>query len=163
VTHTSNDADRQAVRRRPAYTLFELVVVVTIIGALAAIAVAPFARSMTIRQADAAANRVAADLLLARQHAIRTSATQTVAFVLPDRYTLSGLTSMDRTGALYEVNLAAEPYATRITAADFDGDLNAVFDGFGVPVDAGYVTVQAGSQQRTIALDAAGKIVITEP
>lgn len=158
----SNTASDRRRALANGYTLFELIVVVTIIAAIAAIAIAPFARSLTIQRVDAAARRVAADLELAREQARRASADQSVTFTLPDVYTLSGMGSMERSADAYQVNVGAEPYVVAITWAKFGGDGTVVFDGYGVPDSAGHVVVQSGSQTRTITLDAEGRSSIAD-
>lgn len=115
---------------------------------------------MTIRQADAAARRVAADLALARAHAMRTSAPQTVAFSLPSNYSVSAVADLERSTDAYVVDLSVEPYAAAILGADFNGATDAVFNGYGVPDHAGYVVVKSGSQLRKVTLDADGRATV---
>jgi hypothetical protein len=81
---------------------------------------------------------------------------------MPSLYTLSGMDSMERSGAAYEVNVGAEPYVVQITWVGFGGDATVVFNGYGVPDSDGHVVVESGSQARTISLNAEGRTSITD-
>jgi len=88
-------------RIRPrAFSLIEVVLVLSLLAVVAAIAIPRYAASLSHYRLDAAARRVAADLALARQRAKTTGTSQPVAFaVAANSYSLPGVTPLDtRTG-----------------------------------------------------------------
>ena len=59
----------------------------------------------------------------------------------------------DRPGRDYEVPLSEEPYKAGIASADFGGDLEIVFNGWGSPDSGGSVVIQVGNYMRTIIVE----------
>lgn len=116
-----------------------------IMGILAAIAMPRYGNSISLHRVTSAAGRVVADIDGARRQARIVSASQTVAFEAEsDSYSCSsGI-----------VQLSQEPYRTDIVSVDFDGAIEIVFDGFGVPDRGGFVVLQVGTFQKTISVDA---------
>jgi len=51
------------------------------------------------------------------------------------------------------VVLSAEPYQVDLVSASFNGSSEIAFNGWGLPVNGGTVTLSAGSQQRTITVN----------
>src|SRR5438034_11623152 len=100
-------------RRRGAFSLIELVLVIVIATILAAVAMPRYASALTHWRVDAAAHRVAADLALARNVARTASSTQIISFSTTS-YQLVGYASIDGPASSYTVNLAAEPYGASI-------------------------------------------------
>ncbi|MHC4400342.1 MAG: GspH/FimT family pseudopilin [Planctomycetota bacterium] len=154
--------------RKPAgFTYIELVMVVLIIGILAAATVPSYHRSLSYHRVESAARRVQADLELARKRAMTSSTRQMVAFaVASDRYVLSGVDDLNHAAGAYEVRLSEPPYAVSLTAAEFAGagDTDVEFNGFGVPDSGGTITMQSGTQHRSVVLDAeTGKTSIQTP
>lgn len=147
-----------------AFSLAEMLTVVVIIGVMAAVAAPRIGFAMEDHRASVAAVRIAAALDLARNQARNTSASQTVQFsVTDDKYTLTGMADMDHPAATQTVNLADPPYEIIVTAADFGGDADIVFDGYGVPDSGGSVTIQSGSSVRVISVNAdSGRVTISE-
>ncbi len=145
----------------PAFSLIELIVVVVVTAILAAIAVPRFGNSMAIHRVDTAAQRIAADLTLAQRRARMTSASQRVVFKpADDTYELIGVNHMDHVDQAYVVSLAAAPYRVEIVSADFGGDSEVNFDGYGAPDSGGTVIIRVGDFLRQIDLDAdTGKAV----
>lgn len=137
-------------------TLAELVIVLLILAILAAAAAPRFIGSLHRYRAEAAAARVAHDLRFARRQATAQSASQTVQFNSPaaHQYELVNLDDPHRPGQPYVVNLASEPYLAVIVSADFGGDATIVFNGYGRPDSIGTVTVQSGTVQRIVTVDA---------
>ena len=141
---------------RTGFSLAELVVVVVIIGIVSAIAAPRYANALAHHRVDAAAKRIVADLSLAQRQAKISSTSQTVEFetgVGQSAYWLLGMPHLDRSGEEYAVLLSQEPYQATIVSADFGGDKEIVFDGFGVPDSGGLVIVQVGKYQKKIAVD----------
>lgn len=150
-------AARGLIMRRTArtFSLIELIFVLAIIGILTALAVPRFGSSIAFQRADMAADRIVADLSLARERAVTTSSSLTVQFKPgSNAYALQGMQHLDRSGDAYDVDLSAEPYEATLVSADFGGDTEVVFDGYGVPDSGGTVIIQVGGETRTITLDA---------
>ncbi len=149
-------ARRKARPCARAFTLLELVLVLSIVGVLSAIAVPRFQRSIVKARADAAANRIAGDLRLARARAMQKSTTQSVVFTRAagnDGYGLPGVADLTNPSAVYRVSLSGEPYLATLVSVTAGGDQTLIFDGFGVPDSAAKIVVQAGEFQRAITVD----------
>lgn len=138
------------------FTLVELVIVIMIIGIMAAVAIPKVARALSYYRVDSAAKRIKADLSFARKHAMSTSSRQTVSFsVVSDRYSLDGMSDLDHASQIYEVDLSRSPYTVVIASAEFANaaDADVQFNGYGVPDSGGTIVVQSGGYQRMIVLD----------
>jgi len=140
---------------RSGFSLIELLVVIAVIAIWAGIAIPRVANSLSYHRAEAAARRIVRDLELARRQARISSAALSVTFdPSSDSYELAGLQDMDHADEPYEVFLAQGPYRATIVSADFDGDEEIVFDGYGVPDSSGSVVIDVGGYQKTVTLDA---------
>ncbi len=125
-----------------------------IVGILLAVGVTAFSGSTVNCQTEAAADRVASDLSLARQHAITTGASQSVQFTPgTGGYALPGMEDPDRPSSTYGVDLSGPPYRVAIQSADFDGDAEIVFDAYGKPDSGGTLVIGAGERQITLSVD----------
>jgi prepilin-type N-terminal cleavage/methylation domain-containing protein len=134
-----------------AFNLLELVLVMGIIGVMAAIAAPRFANATTAYRADAAAKRVAADLALAQSNARITGSNQAVVFdTAANQVQLTGYADPDRPSLTYTIRLGDGPYQATLVSADFAGGNTLTFTAFGVPLAGGSVVVQVGSTQRTV-------------
>ncbi len=151
-------------RSARAFTLIELVLVVCIVGILASVAIPRMANTLARQRAVAAANRIVSDLRLAQAQARLTSAAKTVQFnVGTSSYRLVGVASPDRKSETYTVYLSREPYEVTLGSANFGGDANLVFDGYGTPDSGGSVVVQGGGHTMTISVDPdSGKATVTD-
>jgi prepilin-type N-terminal cleavage/methylation domain-containing protein len=149
--------------RRRGFSLLELVTVVSIIGILGAIIAPRYADALTNYRVDAAARRVVADLEYMRDRAKSTSTSRSFTVdVGLEQYTLVGESGLDG-AATYEVDLAAEPYKSRIVSADLGGDDTLTFNGFGLPDADGAIIVRAGDRTLAINIDlATGNITVEE-
>jgi type IV fimbrial biogenesis protein FimT len=142
--------------KRRGFSLLELTVVVLIMGILAAVATPGWVWLLSKYRADAAAQRIVADLARTQSWAYSTSATRTMVFdVAQSSYQISGLNSLDRVSATYTVDLTAEPYRSTLVSANFGGAAQISYSGYGRPVSGGgTIVVACGGEQRTITVDA---------
>ena len=144
---------RTGRRPRRAFTLFELLIVVSLMTIIAAMAVPRYASSVGRYRADAAARRIAADLGLARAKARANSSPRSVTFnAAAGTYTISGVRHLDRSTEPYTVNLTDAPYYVLLAFADFGGLPQAQFDMYGVSLWDGTVMVKSGDYERTVKL-----------
>jgi prepilin-type N-terminal cleavage/methylation domain-containing protein len=160
-THITIEA--RARRRTPGFSLIELVLVMTIIAVLSAIAVPRYADALARYRADAAANKIVADLGYARKLARSTSTSVSVR-INPnmDQLRLIDIPDPDFPGRLHTTTeLWNRPYHAKVTSSNFGGDLKIIFDGYGVPDSGGTAVLTVGSETRTIVLDPdTGKAVV---
>ena len=133
--------------------MFELIIAMSLMAIVAAVAMPRYASSVGRYRADAAARRVAADLTLAQAKAKASSAGQSVTFnAAAGTYTVTGVRNLDHPGSVYTVDLAGDPYRVTIGYADFGGAPQAQFNMFGTPQWGGTVVVRAGDHSRTVRL-----------
>jgi prepilin-type N-terminal cleavage/methylation domain-containing protein len=150
---------RTSLNDRPVcggFSLIELVMVVAIVAILAAMAVPRFANSLAHRRVEAAARRIVADLALAQRRAVAASASQKVSFdVVANGYLLDGVQHLDHPDAKYFVALSDDPYGATLVKVDLGAtdSEEIVFDGYGVPDSGGTIVVEAGGNQKTVAVD----------
>ena len=147
---------------RRAVTIVELVIVVMILGILAAVATPTFYESLLYHRVESAARRVKADLELARSTARLKSTTQTLTFT-GHRYTLgASVTGFDDPTNQYIVNLGEPPYEIKTVTVNFDGAQSVAFDGHGIPSAGGDVTLTCDGHRAKISLNAAtGEVTIS--
>jgi len=146
--------------KKRAVTLFELTVVVIIIGALSAVTVPVFSGSIVRRRIEGAARRVAADLTLARKRAMQTDSTQTVIFdKARNYYYIQNMPNPLKPTGAHVCKLQDEPYGVRIAFAEFvsatddPGDAQVVFDIYGQPDSGGWVVLESGDYRWWVSLD----------
>lgn len=147
---------RAAQSPQSGFTLVELVMVLAVVAVVAAMAAPRWARSMARWQVDAAARRLAADLLWAQSRARVTSSHQTVNINLTaGQYQLAGVPDPDHPANIYTVNLGQAPYRCSIvSAAPVDANGNVTFDGYGTPSAGGAIVMQCGDFQRSVQVSA---------
>lgn len=137
------------------FTFIDLVVSTMVMGILAATALPRFSEVLQRQRATAAAQRICADLRFARNSAIASSATKQINFtVAQSRYTLVGVTSLDRPGTDYAVELSGGTFHSTLVSASLGGDASLRFDLHGQPDSGGTIVVQAGGIQKTITVNA---------
>jgi type II secretion system protein H len=147
--------------RRRAFTIFELVVVLMIMGIFTAVTAPTFFDSMLFHRVESAARRVKADLELARTEARLTSATRSITFS-NSTYTISNTKSLDRPSSLYYVDLTQQPYWLDSATANFSNVATVSFDGYGTPSSGGTVVLKAKSHTCTVSVDStSGNVTIT--
>ncbi len=136
------------------FSLLELLLVLGIMVTFAGMAIPRYSDAVFRHQADLAARRVATDLRQAQSYAKTTSAACTVSFsVNSEQYQLLNVPSLDGGPGGYTVNLSIDPYNAKLTSADFDGAIQVVFNGWGMPDSGGTVVIGLGSEQRTVTVD----------
>jgi len=145
---------KKAGKHGRGFTIVEAVLVMTIIGIMASIALPRYAGFVAREQVQAAARRVVTDLALAQRQARTSSASRSVVFdVAAGTYTLTGISDPDRRSSTYRVSLGDEPYRARIVSAAFGADATIIFDGFGTPDSNGSVVIAVGKYRETVAVD----------
>jgi type II secretory pathway pseudopilin PulG len=132
-----------------------LVLVLVIMGIVAAIAAPRYAAAVARYRADLAARRIATDLSSAQASAKSTSKSQSVVFnQAAGTYQMSGVKELDSSATAYLINLAADPYLVTIGTVNFGGSAQVTFDAFGLPSSAGSITVQGGGITKSVVVDA---------
>ncbi|HMO24637.1 MAG TPA: prepilin-type N-terminal cleavage/methylation domain-containing protein [Tepidisphaeraceae bacterium] len=139
--------NRASVHPR-AFSLLEVVTVVTVLGIVAAIAVPLFAKTTARQRVSLAAARVAADLKYASTLARETSIARTV--------TISGrvLTITPMTPGFPATRLDDWPFTLEQAVADFAGATEVTFDSWGMPQKSGNIVLGLGAYQRTVTVNA---------
>lgn len=151
----SRDQANTAGGNQRAFSLLEIVLVLAVFVVLAAIAAPRYGRAAARYRADAAARRIVSDMALTRKSARSAGARRALSFsVESDEYSVAGMADLRDSSADYRVDLKARPYEARILSADFGGDAELVFDGYGAPDSGGRVRVQVGEAVRTVLFDA---------
>lgn len=141
-------------RHSHGFSMVELVLVLSIIGVMAAIALPRYSRSLTRYRVELAAHRIINDLDYARSHARQTSQSVRVRFKdFQDRVQIAALPGL-KPNTTYESLLSEDPYRVAINLPNFGGDGDVIFDGYGKPDTGGTVVVQAGALSMTVTLDA---------
>jgi prepilin-type N-terminal cleavage/methylation domain-containing protein len=158
-------AEHRGTAARRGLTAIELLIVVTIIGILAAAAVPTFFDSLAFHRVESAARRVKTDLEYLRQTARLTSRTQAMTFtgLVYTADAGSDVRDFDRPGEQYSVDLAAAPYEIDRASVNLEGDGSTIsFDGYGVPQNAGTIVLEVGNYQCTVTIgDVDGEASIT--
>jgi prepilin-type N-terminal cleavage/methylation domain-containing protein len=144
------------------FTVIELVIVMLVMGIMAAVAMPAFMDSLLFHRVESAARRLKADLELARHNARLSSTAQSITFT-GSTYSLSGgVKDLDNPTADYAVDLAAAPYELDDVAANFNGDQTISFNGYGLPSSWGSIFLTNKRHQCIVQLDATtGAVTIT--
>src|SRR5262245_19009303 len=158
------------------FTLMELVVVLCIMGVVAAIAASRYGAAIARQRVDGTANRIASDIRYARALARMTSSSVSIVFdPNHDRYAIPGAPDPITNGpAPYSVDLSLAPYRANlvgaaggspggaIPAVGATGSMTAFsFDGYGEPTSVGWLLVNSGPWWRMVSVDAAGRASVT--
>lgn len=147
---TSTHADRQG------FNLFELVMVLAIMGIVAAIAAPRFGQASARYRIDVSARRICKDLALASRAARNAGASRTLQFdESGNGYTISSIAGLQKHSDTYRVDLSLEPYRSRADSIDFGGGRKIIFNGYGQADSGGTVVLKAGDITRTITFDQA--------
>jgi len=134
--------------------MLELVIVMSLVGILAAIAIPRYASTTARFKAGGAATRIAADMRMAQRRARLTGASVKVAFdTVNQTYTLQGVPDPDDPTLTYKVDLAEDPYNAVLGNVSFNGDGQVIYDGYGMPDSGGSLNLQVGEVYWSIVLD----------
>ena len=159
--------NRSARARRAGLTLVDVTLTVIIIGLLAAVGAPRFAHTLDRLHVEAGAQRIAADLRRAQQHAKTRGGPQSVVFSLASHtYELLGMYGGNRPGQPYVVDLTLTPYHSSLSAVNLGAsgtDTTIVFDMYGRPDYPGSVVVASGGEQRTVQIDRVTGMVSIDP
>ena len=143
----------RANRHAKAFTLLELVVVITIITILSAMAVPRFAASLNVQRAAAAAERVAQDLQYAQQFARQHAAAVTIRFApAANRYTLEGVPDLNHPESLFITDLATPPLQAELRGVTLTTGTTLTYNGFGLTTSKGSIAVACGAVLRTVVV-----------
>jgi type II secretory pathway pseudopilin PulG len=120
---------------------------VTIVaGIVAAIAMPRFAGAIARTRLERAVHRLVEDIELTRRAARAASTTQTLYFDARNAsYSVDGLLARD---------LSAEPFSARMPTAAFEGNSYLAFDGYGMPMSSGLITIRAGDFVQVLSISA---------
>jgi prepilin-type N-terminal cleavage/methylation domain-containing protein len=146
------ETPRQSIRASHAFTLLEIVVVVSIIAIASAIAVPQLSSSISRARVTSAAQRIIADLARARARAIAQSKGVTITFGRV-AYEVAGDQRATQRAIPPIVELAQSPYYTQVQIVDFAGAASITYDMFGQPSAGGSITISSGSQSLVIKID----------
>src|SRR4051812_20278027 len=114
--------------RRHGFTVMELTIVMLIVGILGAIAIPQYSASLSRYAAEAAAQRVVADLGLAQASGRTSSKNETTLFnVLQNTYQMAGVRNAEPAATTYLVDLNRPPYQARLVSVAFGNATQVTF------------------------------------
>lgn len=145
----------QTSARSTGFSLVELVVVVFVLGTIAAIAAPRFGYASSSYRLEAAIKKIENDLGYAVRSARAKSTTVELAFDPDtDRYTLVGVADPQNPKIDLTIDLRAMPYGVDLSDVRFSGTDSKVLviNGHGTIVNKGVVRIGLGSNARLIAL-----------
>lgn len=139
--------------RRRGFSLVELLLVIAIVSVIGAVAIPRFAQATSNHRLEAAADRLIADLQLARTRARVASQEVVVSFDLADhQYSLTGAGG-DKVG----VDLSEAPYEVKIARIVLRSGNSITFNAFGVPQQTGVIFLTDGSNTQAVTLTEGGQ------
>lgn len=143
----------------------ELMVVLLVMGIVAAVATPTFYASLQYHEIETAARRLVLDLEHVRHSARIKSQPQKLTFTGDMTYTLSpGIASLKGSSQTYSVDLSQTPYGLEDVTLNLGGATEISFDGFGNASVGGTIVLVLGNQTRTITLNNSnGHIKFTQP
>jgi prepilin-type N-terminal cleavage/methylation domain-containing protein len=161
VSHCARILPAQTLR--PAFSLVELMICLSIMGVMAALAIPRYANATSNYRADAAARRIVADLSLARSQARLISKPLTVVFdTAAQKYQISGMEDLLHRTSVYSVQLSDQPYRATLVSVSFGGAAQVTFDQYGSPNTGGTIVVDSGGSRKTIVLNQASERAVIQ-
>ncbi len=142
---------------RPGFSAVELVIVLLILGILAAAAAPKFAEAWNRFRVDSAARRIVADLATAQARARAASTSVSIGFTLPPQgngYQIAGMLDPDRPSDNYAVQLGDPPYQVALSEVSLGGRTTLTYNGYGVPDSGGTIVIASGRYSKSVVVDA---------
>jgi prepilin-type N-terminal cleavage/methylation domain-containing protein len=137
-------------RLRRGFSIVELVLVMSILAIVAALAAPRYALALDGYRAEHAARRIAADISATQAAARATATTQAVVFnPATNSYSLPAVVAGS---APARVTLGDAPFFAVLESATFNGTATLTFNGYALPKSAGTVVVRSGQTRRTISI-----------
>jgi type II secretory pathway pseudopilin PulG len=141
--------------RRRGLGLIDLVVVIAVMGIIAAAGGLRYAAAAQRYAVQQATQRIAADLEFARNVARIRRQSVTITFVPANhRYTSTAINDPDHPASGLNVNLRSYSSSVSLASAAFGGDAAIQFNAYGVPDSGGTATVSCGSYSQTVTVAA---------
>ena len=120
------------VSKRVGFTLIELIIVMLVVGILAAAGTPVFFDSLAFHRVESAARRIVVDLNQAKNQAVTTSSPQQIQFTTDSNsYVLPGLQDLNHPSESYSVDLSEGPYFAQLSSVDIQGGTELQFNHFG--------------------------------
>ena len=156
---------QKANRHQPechcAFSLVEMVVVVTIMGVLTGVAVPLYSSMISNQRMEAAVRKITLDLQYAENRAKVSSQARVVEFdVSKNLYRIVGENDIDHPSLSYQVSLSTPPYNARLISVDFNSKTTVTYDGYGVPDNNGTIVLQVGNLTETIYVNKPDSMVM---
>jgi type II secretion system protein H len=139
-------------------TLFELIIVLTIIGIMAAVATQVFNNSHQQAKLQQAADRLTADLRLVANQARQDQQTyELVVNTVACSYQATGVKSLTGKDDI-TVDLGEPPYEISSITMNFGGDTKVSFDNKGYVATSGNIVLTMRNKQMVIDVNEVGKV-----
>lgn len=140
-----------------------MAVVFLVVGIISAVALPRWSDYLASYRATAAAQQIAADLARTQSLAYSSSSKRAIAFDISlNRYQIIGLIDPDKPSTTYTIDLNAAPFCAVLVSANFAGQSQLSFNGFGQPIEGGgTIIVRSGNVQKSVVIDAdSGKVTV---
>jgi type II secretion system protein H len=136
------------------FTLIDLVVVVLIMGITTAVVVPRYAEFVSELRVKAAAQRLAADLRLARHEAVvRSQDIDVVLSAHAPHVTIAGLPHLGNPAADYTTDLSGYPYYSTLLMNTSATPGTMGFNMHGLPTRGGELTLESGGRRQTVLVN----------